>query len=327
MKELIRKILRESIPPQVKRRSASFDESFIHYRDRYLESYNFRNFIIFWEQLMEQALGTLYHEWFVNTVSDDDWEESERYVKYYLTDKYYNETKRMWENKQRDKLNESFTGDTPTDFTKQFMNKPVKLIGDVNTNTIIQNINVNRDGSVNIQLQNGLRVNSSLPMLRKFNFGISIPLEFKIKKKGSINESEDKVSSTLNQLINMLFDGFDNADYDWANYMCGMGECCDPYAIGFTLPDKDYDDYIFKLVDGDKYDDDGGYPKEFQDELPEPCYQQPDLNNPRFDTIVFYGLYAEEIEEYMGDEINWKEGLLDLINRKFGSDAKRIVII
>ena len=245
LKESIRRILRESIPPQVKRRSASFDESFIHYRDRYLEEYNFRNFNIFWGQLMEQALGTLYHAWFVNTVPDDEWEESERYVKYYLTDKYYNETKRMWENKQRNKL----------------------------------------------------------------------------------NESEDKVSSTLNQLVNVLFDGFDNADYDWANYNCGMGECCDPYAIGFTLPDKDYDDYIFKLVDGEMYDDDAAYPEEFQDELPEPCYQQPDLNNPRFDTIVFYGSYAEEIEDYMGPERNWKSDLLKIINKQFGCDAKRIVII
>jgi hypothetical protein len=225
------------------------------------------------------------------------------------------------------KLNESFTGDTPTDFTKQFMNKPVKLIGDVNTNTIIQNVNVNRDGSVNMQFQNGMRVNSSLPMLRKFNFGISIPLEFKIKKKGSLNESEIKTYSSLHRLLNMLFDGFDNIDYDWANYMCGMGECCDPYAIGFTLPESDYDDYLFKLVDGEMYDDDSDYPEEFQDELPEPCFQQPDLKDPKFDTIVFYGYYAEEIEDYMGNESNWSSDLLKIINNQFGCDAKRIVII
>lgn len=142
-----------------------------------------------------------------------------------------------------------------------------------------------------------------------------------------INESEMNTDSTLHKLLNVLFDGFDNIDYDWANYMCGMGECCDPYAIGFTLPNKHYDDYIFKLVDGDKYDDDGDYPKEFQDELPEPCFQLPDLNNPRFDTIVFYGLYAEEIEDYMGRESNWKLDLLKIINNQFGCYAKRIVII
>ena len=155
------------------------------------------------------------------------------------------------------------------------------------------------------------------------------PFDFKYHihfERPQLNESEIKTNSSLHRLLNVLFDGFDNIDYDWANYMCGMGECCDPYAIGFTLPDKDYDDYIFKLVDGEMYDDDGDYPKEFQDELPEPCFQLPDLNNPRFDTIVFYGLYAEEIEDYMGHESNWKSDLLKIINKQFGCEAKRIVI-
>ena len=156
------------------------------------------------------------------------------------------------------------------------------------------------------------------------------PFDFKYHihfERPQLNESETKNNSSLHRLLNMLFDGFDNIDYDWANYMCGMGECCDPYAIGFTLPDSDYDDYIFKLVDGEMYDNNGDYPKELRDELPEPCFRLPDLNNPRFDTIVFYGLYAEEIEDYMGPESNWKSDLLKIINKKFGCEAKRIIII
>ena len=137
----------------------------------------------------------------------------------------------------------------------------------------------------------------------------------------------EETNSTLHRLLNVLFDGFDNIDYDWANYMCGMGECCDPYAIGFTLPENDYDDYIFKLVDGEMYDDDADYPTELRDELPEPCYQQPDLKDPRFDTIIFYGLYAEDIENYFGSEDNWALDLLKIINNQFGCDAKRIIII
>ena len=78
---------------------------------------------------------------------------------------------------------ESFTGDTPTDFTQQFINKPVKLIGDLNTTTKIQNINVNRDGSVKISLQNGIKVNSTLLMMNGINLEVDIPLKFKIKKK------------------------------------------------------------------------------------------------------------------------------------------------
>jgi uncharacterized protein YeeX (DUF496 family) len=155
------------------------------------------------------------------------------------------------------------------------------------------------------------------------------PFDFKYHihfERPQLNESETKTNSSLHKLLNVLFDGFDNADYDWANYGYGI-EFCDPYAIGFTLPNKDYDDYIFKLVDGDKYDHDGDYPKEFRYELPKPCFQLPDLNNPRFDTIVFYGSYAEEIEDYMGPERNWKSDLLEIINKQFGCEAKTIIII
>jgi hypothetical protein len=154
------------------------------------------------------------------------------------------------------------------------------------------------------------------------------PFDFKYHihfEKPQLNES--RTNSSLNNLLNMLFDGFDDIYYDWANYMCGMGECCDPYAIGFTLPKNHYDDYIFKLVDSVNYDDDGDYSKELRDELPEVCYESPDLKNPDFDTIVFYGLYAEEIEDYMGPESNWRSDLLKLINKKFGCEAKQIIII
>jgi len=143
----------------------------------------------------------------------------------------------------------------------------------------------------------------------------------------NILREETKTNSTLRRLLNVLFDGFDDIHYDWANYMCGMGECCDPYAIGFVIPKNDYDDYIFKLVDDNNYDDDGDYPKELRDELPEVCYESPDIKDPRFDTIVFYGLYAEEIEDYMGRESNWSSDLLKIINNQFGCNAKRVIII
>lgn len=327
MKKLIKKILREEIPPQVRRRIPIFDDVFIQYRDAF-NNYTYGNFNVYWWSVMERVLETLYNTWFTNTVPDDEWEESEKYIKDYLTEKYYEDTKKWWsKHENRHRLNESFTGVTPTDTTQQLINKPVKLIGDVNTNTIIQDVNVNRDGSVNITFQNGLKLNSSIPNLRKINFGVSIPLEFKVKKKTIVTESETKTNSALHKLVNVLFDGFDEIDYDWANYMCGMGECCDPYAIGFTLPKSDYDDYIFKLVDGNKYDDDGDYPKEFGDELPEVCYEQPNLKNPDFNTIVFYGAFAEEIEDYMGHPHNWNLDLLKIINNQFGCDAKRIIII
>jgi hypothetical protein len=239
-------------------------------------------------------------------------------------------------------LNESLTGITTTDTTQQLINKPVKLIGDVNTNTVIQNVIVNKDGSVNIAFKNGMKVNTSLPMLRTFNVGVNIPLEFKIKKKTIVKEStneelEERIKKVLREgtnikpalrnLINMLVDGLDGLDYAWAEYDCGMGVCCDPYAIGFVKQTSEYNDYTFKLVDGDKYDIYGDYPEEFIDELPEVCYHSPDLENPNFNTIILYEELYRGIEDYFGSVKKWGSSLLDLINEKYNSRATRIIFI
>jgi hypothetical protein len=140
-------------------------------------------------------------------------------------------------------------------------------------------------------------------------------------------KEETNIKSVLNNLLNMLFDGFDDIYYDWAQYNCGMGVCCDPYAIGFVLPKNDYDDYFFKLVDPDNYDDDGDYPKHLRDELPEVCYEMPDIKNPKFNFIVFYEEFTEEIEDYLGRKGNWEMELLELINKKFGCKATNIIFI
>jgi hypothetical protein len=142
-----------------------------------------------------------------------------------------------------------------------------------------------------------------------------------------ILREERNKKTVINNLLNMLFDGFDDIYYDWAEYNCGMGVCCDPYAIGFVLPQNDYNDYLFKLVDSDNYDDDGDYPEHLGDELPEVCYERPDLKNPNFNFIVCYEVFVEEIKDYLGDEDNWKMELLDLINKKFGCKATDIIFL
>lgn len=149
-------------------------------------------------------------------------------------------------------------------------------------------------------------------------------LQEHIKK---VLREETNMKPVIHKTINMLFEGFDDIYYDWANYNCGMGICCDPYAIGFVLPTHDYEDYIFKLVDSKNYNEYGDYPKELRDELPEVCYESPDIKTPNFNTIVFYGYYAEEIENYLGSENNWNLGLLELINDMFGCNAERLVVV
>lgn len=226
--------------------------------------------------------------------------------------------------------------------TNELVGRPVNLIGDVNTSTIIKNVNISTNGSVNIVFQNGMNVNTSLPMLRTFNVGVSIPLDFKIRKKTIIGEStndrleehikkvlreETNIKPALRNLIDMAVDGLDNLDYDWAEYDCGMGVCCDPYAIGFVKQTSEYNDYTLKLVDGDKWDVYGDYPEEFIDDLPEVCYDTPDLRNPNFNTIILYEELASEIEDYFGSVKNWESPLLDLINEKYHSHATRILFI
>ena len=131
--------------------------------------------------------------------------------------------------------------------------------------------------------------------------------------------------NVLNQILNKEFEGFDDMYCTWSNYNCGMGICCDPYAVGFTLPKYDFDDHMFKLVDGENYDNNGNYPDELSEELPEPCYESPDLKEPRLNVIVFYQEFAEEIEKYLGLPHNWENELLHLLNKKFGLHAKKII--
>ena len=164
----------------------------------------------------------------------------------------------------------------------------------------------------------------SLANLKFLRYLLDMRLQEQIR---AILREERNKKTVINNLLNMLFDGFDDIYYDWAEYNCGMGVCCDPFAIGFVLPQNDYNDYLFKLVDSDNYDDDGDYPEHLGDELPEVCYERPDLKNPNFNFIVCYEVFVEEIKDYLGDEDNWKMELLDLINKKFGCKATDIIFL
>ena len=139
--------------------------------------------------------------------------------------------------------------------------------------------------------------------------------------------TENRMYNLLNKSLEHLFDGFDDTYYTWADFNCGWGVCCDIYAVGFTLPDREHDDYLFKLIDSENYDNNGNYGEELTGELPEICEEQPDITNPQFDTIIFYELFVEELESYLGPIRNWGAELLGLLNTKFGMDAKKIIFI
>lgn len=139
--------------------------------------------------------------------------------------------------------------------------------------------------------------------------------------------SESKLTKVLHTYLTMSFEGFDDCYHDWAEFGCGMGVCCDPYAIGFVLPQNEYNEYLFKLVDGNNYDDDGDYPSELSDELPEVCKDRPDLSDSGFETILISEDMYERITDLFGNISIWRNSLLSLINNTFGTNARSLMYI
>lgn len=138
---------------------------------------------------------------------------------------------------------------------------------------------------------------------------------------------EDRMSEIIHQVLNLNFPGFDDIYYDWAEFNCGMGVCCDPYAVGFVLPNTEYDDYLFKLINDENYDGNGDYGEEVTGDLPEICGESPDVRDPRLDTYLFFDVFAEQMEPYLGPSYNWEQSLLYLLNKTYHTNATNILII
>jgi hypothetical protein len=139
--------------------------------------------------------------------------------------------------------------------------------------------------------------------------------------------SESKLTKVLHTYLTMSFEGFDDCIYDWSEFNCGMGVCCDPYAIGFVLPDSEYNEYLFKLVDGNNYDDDGDYPSDVSDDLPEVCEDRPDLSNHEFESILISEEMYERITDLFGNIDIWRGSLLSIINKTFNTNARSLFYI
>jgi hypothetical protein len=138
--------------------------------------------------------------------------------------------------------------------------------------------------------------------------------------------TESQLSKSIHKYLDMTIKGFDNCNYDWAEFGCGMGVCCDPYAIGFVLPDSEYyDDYLFKLVDGEFYDDGGDYPEELKGDLPEVCQNPPNIQYGEFDTIIIYEELYESIRKFFGPIDLWRDSLLTVLNIAYGFNARTLL--
>lgn len=137
--------------------------------------------------------------------------------------------------------------------------------------------------------------------------------------------TESKLINVIHKYLNMSYEGFDDCYYNWADFNCGMGVCCDIYAVGFTLPDGEIDDYVFKYVDGENYDDDGDYPEELRGELPEICHHYPNIQDEKFDTILISGPLYERLEDMFGHISVWRDSLMSLMNKTFNINARHLM--
>ena len=135
---------------------------------------------------------------------------------------------------------------------------------------------------------------------------------------------ESNLANVISKFLNLSFDGFEDMDYNWADFNCGWGVCCDIYAIGFVLPDREHDDYLFKLVDGENYNNYGDYPEELMGELPEPCHDFPDITESRFDTLWLGDELIDRLVDMFGNMNVWDKSFLNIVNQKYGTTASHI---
>ena len=137
--------------------------------------------------------------------------------------------------------------------------------------------------------------------------------------------TEKRLTEVLHKYLNARIEGFDECYYDWADFGCGMGVCCDPYAVNFVLDDEDRYDVLFKLVDYEFYDDNGDYPEELTGDLPEVCYSPPNIENDKFDTIILNEEMFEIITKMFGNINIWRDSLLSILNNTYGLNAKTLL--
>jgi hypothetical protein len=97
--EYPKQLSESKVPPQVLRRHGLIDDLFTSVRGRFSGRIcDYRHPNHFLNILYERVLEELYHAWFYETLSDDEWDVASEYIQKYLKDKYEKQTVRYWEN-------------------------------------------------------------------------------------------------------------------------------------------------------------------------------------------------------------------------------------
>jgi hypothetical protein len=87
------------VPPQVLRRHNLIDDLFTTVRSRFSKRIcEYRHPDHFLNTIYERTLEDLYHAWFYDIVTDDEWDIASKYIEEYLDNKYKESTVMYWYN-------------------------------------------------------------------------------------------------------------------------------------------------------------------------------------------------------------------------------------
>ena len=316
MRELIRTILNEEVPSQVRRRFSEYDRIFKHYRKSFLPN-KYRNSDIFWNMLMEVSMETFYHTWFSKTVSDDDWDDSSDFISEYLTKKYKDETKQKWEKKHHKRLNESKTPNYPKlindilssykeedficDIDVSYYNEVYEIAVKINKKEFekkYENIDINYATILMTGYLDRLKRNITRDI--KTLLPVDVLVWFRqINCDKKINESEDNEEKTIQKNLTVLNKLISMFDYS---------EVCDMW-VEYNSLDGDYE---IKSKMSTKNHNTSALEKEF--EFLENSIKYLGFTN----CYVFRPYYVEQCEDeikYMNESEEKNQSLLSLLDQ------------
>ena len=139
------------VPPQVLRRHNLIDDLFTTVRSRFSKRIcDYRHPDHFLNTIYERTLEDLYHAWFYDIVTDDEWDVASKYIEEYLDEKYRESTVMYWirQCKKNNRLYEDETKEGLLDDLQNFFTKKKNR----NTNDDIKRFTCEDCGDPNYQM-------------------------------------------------------------------------------------------------------------------------------------------------------------------------------